>query len=69
MPKKILELNRHSGLISGIAHRITTNGEDTLINPLVEQVFENALVVEGIHPNPAEMIPRLHQLLEAAAKQ
>jgi hypothetical protein len=26
------------------------------------------LVEEGIHPNPAEMVPRIQQLMEAAAK-
>ncbi|MFN8456371.1 MAG: hypothetical protein U0401_17170 [Anaerolineae bacterium] len=40
-----------------------------LINPLIEQLFENALVLEGIHPNPAEMIPRIQRLMEAAAKR
>lgn len=68
VPKKILELNRNSDIVVGLSKRLTANSEDDLINPLIEQLFENALVTEGIHPNPADMIPRLHQLMAAAAK-
>jgi molecular chaperone HtpG len=68
IPKKILEINRNSELIQNISHRLDANADDALINPLVEQLFENALVEEGIHPNPAEMIPRIQQLMAAAAK-
>ena len=68
IPKKILEINRGSELIQSISARLKANGEDTLINPLIEQLFENALVTEGIHPNPAEMIDRIQQLMTAAAR-
>ncbi len=68
IPKKILEINRGSQLIQNLATRLSTNAEDPLINPLIEQLFESALVLEGIHPNPADMIPRIQQLMEAAAK-
>jgi molecular chaperone HtpG len=68
IPKKILEINRRSELVQNIAARLGTNAEDALINPLIEQLFESALVSEGIHPNPADMLPRIQQLMEAAAK-
>jgi molecular chaperone HtpG len=67
IPKKILEINRNSTLIQSLSARLNANAEDPLVNPLIEQLFENALVIEGIHPNPAEMIPRIQQLMEAAA--
>jgi molecular chaperone HtpG len=67
VPKKILEINRNSGLIQNLSARLVANTDDTLVNPIIEQLFENSLVLEGIHPNPAEMIPRIQQLLEAAA--
>jgi len=69
IPKKILEINRNSELIQDISHRLDANADDTLINPLIEQLFENSLVEEGIHPNPADMVPRIQQLMAAAAKQ
>ncbi len=68
VPKKILELNPHSPLLQSISTRLSANAQDELVNPLIEQLFESALVLEGIHPNPAEMIPRIQQLMEAAAK-
>lgn len=68
VPKKILEINRSSPLIQNLSARLAANPDDALINPLIEQLFESALVLEGIHPNPADMIPRIQQLMEAAAK-
>jgi molecular chaperone HtpG len=67
IPKKILEINRNSPLLQNLSARLAANTDDPLINPLIEQLFENSLVIEGIHPNPAEMIPRIQQLMEAAA--
>ncbi len=68
LPKKILEINRGSSLIQQISARLAANPGDALINPLIEQLFDSALVSEGIHPNPADMLPRIQQLMEAAAK-
>ena len=68
LPKKILEINRGSSLIQQISARLAANPADQLINPLIEQLFDSALVSEGIHPNPADMLPRIQQLMEAAAQ-
>jgi len=32
----------------------------------VEQLFENLLLLEGLHPNPAQMAPRIQEVLERA---
>lgn len=69
IPKKILELNRRSELVQSLSARLADDAEDSLIDPLIEQLFESALVIEGIHPNPAEMVPRIQLLMEAAAKK
>ena len=68
IPKKILEVNRRSELIRNISARLSANADDSLIDPLVEQLYESALLSEGIHPNPAEMLPRIQLLMEAAAR-
>ncbi len=68
IPKKILEVNRGSALIQGVSAKLSANADDALIDPLIEQLFENELVTEGIHPNPADMIPRIYQLMEAASQ-
>ena len=68
IPKKILEINQGNSLIQNLSARLAANADDDLINPLIEQLFENELVTEGIHPNPADMIPRVYQLMEAATR-
>ena len=68
VPKKILEINRGSELIQNISSRLSTRADDALVNPLIEQLYENALVAEGLHPNPADMIDRIQLLMTAAAK-
>ena len=35
-----------------------------MINLTIEQLYDSALVQEGLHPNPTEMVPRIQQLLE-----
>ncbi len=68
VPKKILELNAKSNLIKNLSARLENNPNDDLLESLIEQLYESALLSEGIHPNPAEMLPRIEQLIEAAAK-
>lgn len=68
VPAKIMEVNRKSSLIQNISQRLQADADDPLISALTEQLYESALVAEGIHPNPAEMLPRIQQLMEAAAK-
>jgi molecular chaperone HtpG len=65
-PKRILEINRRHPIIVNLAHLVTDTPQAPVIDPAIEQLFENQLLVEGIHPNPADMIPRIQQLVEAA---
>jgi len=65
-PKKILELNRGHGLVRNLSGLVQNDGENRLIDATIEQLFANALLVEGIHPNPAEMVERIQMLMEAA---
>ena len=66
VPKKILELNPKSKIVQELSERLIANDRDPLLPVLVEQLFENELLAEGIHPNPAEMLPRLQKLMAAA---
>ena len=69
-PPKILELNRAHPLIRNLAARLDAPAiNDALIDATIEQLFANLLLLEGLLPNPAEMIPRIQQLLEAATRQ
>jgi len=65
-PKKILELNRGHGLVKNLAALVQNDENSPLLDATIEQLFANALLVEGIHPNPAEMVERIQMLMEAA---
>ncbi|MCI0393853.1 MAG: molecular chaperone HtpG [Chloroflexi bacterium] len=67
IPKKILEVNRRHPLVANLARLVTEKPENLLINLAIEQLYESALVQEGLHPNPTLMLPRIQQLLELAA--
>jgi len=67
-PSKILELNRSHVLIADLARMVDERPAERLIAPLIEQLFDSALLIEGLHPNPAEMIDRIQTLMEAAAR-
>jgi len=66
MPPRTLELNRAHPLIIGLAQRVLANEQDPIVVASVEQLYDNALLLEGLHPNPAGMVPRIQALLEAA---
>ncbi len=67
-PAKILEINRRHPLIRNLAQLVREEANESRINPLVEQLYENLLLLEGLHPNPAQMVPRLQTLLELASR-
>jgi molecular chaperone HtpG len=66
VPKKLLEINRSHALIKNLAQRVAAQPTAPIIDMTIEQLYENALLVEGIHPNPADMVGRIQALLEAA---
>ncbi len=66
MPKRILEINRRHPIIANLARLVTDTPDAEVIDPAIEQLFENQLLVEGLHPNPTDMIPRIQQLVETA---
>ena len=61
VPKKVLELNP--------AHEMLRNllaSESELQTIIIEQIFDSALLVEGLHPDPSSMAARVQQIMEAA---
>ncbi|NJL95968.1 MAG: molecular chaperone HtpG [Anaerolineae bacterium] len=66
LPVKILELNPRHTLIHNLNHLLAAGDQDALVTAVVEQVFETALLQDGIHPDPAAMADRLTMLMEAA---
>jgi molecular chaperone HtpG len=63
---RILELNRGHSLIQNLGRLIESQANDALVDLTIEQLFENMLLLEGLHPNPIKMVPRIQSLLEKA---
>ncbi len=68
IPKKIMEINRGHTLIADLAVLAQTGANDALLDACIQQLYESALLVEGLLPNPADMAPRIQVLMEAAVK-
>ena len=66
LPVKALELNPRHPLMHNLGGMIAAGGADELIEAVVEQVFETALLQDGIHPDPSSMAERLTLLMQAA---
>jgi molecular chaperone HtpG len=65
-PVKTLELNPRHPLIHNLTQLLGGNAQNPVIDLVVEQVFETALLQDGIHPDPASMAGRLTALMQAA---
>ncbi len=66
-PKKILELNPAHPIITRLAQLdFDDDSARVLGDSVIEQLFENALLIEGLHQDPASMVARIHTLIEKA---
>jgi HSP90 family molecular chaperone len=63
IPKKILELNPSHAILKNLVNLKPESGLETMI---IEQIYDSALLVEGLHPDPSSMAPRIQQIIEAA---
>jgi molecular chaperone HtpG len=68
VPKLILEVNPHHPLIADLASLVTNKPDSSLVNLAIEQLYEGALLQEGLHPNPVEMLPRIRAVMQIAAE-
>ena len=66
LPVKTLELNPRHPLMHNLSSLLANNGDQKLVNAVVEQIFETALLQDGIHPDPSSMADRLTLLMQAA---
>lgn len=63
VPKKILELNPSHTILKNL---VNLGPESTLETMIIEQIYDSALLVEGLHPDPSSMAPRIQQIMETA---
>jgi molecular chaperone HtpG len=66
VPPGILEINRGHPIVANLARLVSDAPEADVIDPTIELLFESQLLMEGLHPNPTDMIPRIQQLMAAA---
>jgi molecular chaperone HtpG len=65
-PVKVLELNPNHPILRSL--KDLPEG-DELGKAVIEQIYESALLIEGLHPDPAGMIPRIQELMQAALQK
>jgi len=63
LPKKILELNPSHPVLKKL---LTMHAGSELGTLIIEQVYDSALLVEGLHPDPSSMAARIQQIMDAA---
>jgi len=68
IPRKIMEINRGHQMMADLAALAHSGRNDVLLDASIQQLYESALLVEGLLPNPAEMAPRIQLLMEAALR-
>jgi HSP90 family molecular chaperone len=63
VPQKVLELNPRHAILTRLS---ALPDGDPRAELVIEQIYEDALLIEGLHPDPASMIARIQKLIEAA---
>ena len=66
LPVKALELNPRHPLTLNLGTMLSDAGAAEMVDVVIEQVFETALLQDGIHPDPSSMARRLTLLMQAA---
>ncbi len=61
--KKILELNPSHPILKNL---LALDSQSELQRLVIEQIYESALLVEGLHPDPSRMVPRVQEIIQAA---
>jgi len=66
--KKIMEINRKNRMIQNLSQMNENPAYQPLIEKIVHQLFENALMQDGVVFDPTSMVSRLNELMEELTK-
>ncbi len=69
IPKKIFEVNYESPLIKNLADINEKGNNKEYLDNCIYQLFDNALMLDGIMSQPSEMITRINKLMEEGSKE
>jgi molecular chaperone HtpG len=58
-----LELNPSHPILADLLKLDESAPLQTLI---IEQIYDSAMLAEGLHPDPSSMVPRMQQIIQAA---
>ncbi len=64
-PKKVIEINPKHPIVAGLQ---ALPEDSPLAKLVIEQIYEDALLIEGLHPDPASMVQRIQKLMEEVLK-
>ncbi|MBK8799251.1 MAG: molecular chaperone HtpG [Anaerolineales bacterium] len=68
-PVKILEINRHHPIVANLSRLVSEDGDNALIEPAVEQLFDNLQLLDGAYQGSvADMVDRIQKLMGAALR-
>jgi molecular chaperone HtpG len=65
-PKPILELNHQHPILTSM---LQFPPESPFLQKTIELLYENALLVEGLHPNPGELAPHIQDFIQLALEK
>ena len=63
IPRKILELNPTHAILKNL---LKQESGSALQMAIIEQIYDSALLVEGLHPDPSSMVARMQEIMSAA---
>lgn len=63
IPARILEINPNHPIIKKLAE---VSESEEIGKAVIAQIYENALLIEGLHPDPAGMIERIQKIMQSA---
>jgi molecular chaperone HtpG len=66
VPPRVVELNPHHPVIRDLARLVAAGERADTVDAAITQLYENALLLEGLHPNPGHMVGRIQALIAAA---
>ncbi len=69
VPKRIMELNPTHPIIHNLAAMLDDAEQSPLLQLSIEQLYGAALLGEGLHPNPSELVSGIYALIGSATKQ
>ncbi|MBA3470644.1 MAG: molecular chaperone HtpG [Herpetosiphonaceae bacterium] len=69
VPTRIMELNPTHPIVHNLAAMLDDPEQSTLLQISIEQLYGAALLGEGLHPNPSELVGGIYALLGTATKQ